>query len=83
MGFGIWMGIKQDFAYVDAHVHWNMLGFVTSSLYGLVHTQPIRSLGASKLAWPQFWLHAVGVLCAGFGVRDLGGRRQQAGHHWS
>lgn len=61
MGFGIWMGIKQNFTFVDAHAHWNMLGFVTATLYGLVHKNH-PALGRSKLAWPQFWLHAAGVV---------------------
>jgi hypothetical protein len=67
MGFGIWMGIRQDFQFADAHAHWNLLGFVTSTLYGLVHrTHP--AMAKSRLAWPQFWLHIVGALSVGPGV---------------
>jgi hypothetical protein len=67
MGFGIWMGIRQDFQFADAHAHWNLLGFVTSTLYGLVHrTHP--AMAKSRLAWPQFGLHIVGALSVGPGV---------------
>jgi hypothetical protein len=67
MGFGMWMGANQNFQFADAHAHWNLLGFVTSTLYGLIHrTHP--GLAKSRLAWPQVGLHMVGVLCAGPGV---------------
>ena len=67
MSFGMWMGANQNFQFADAHAHWNLLGFVTSTLYGLIHrSQP--QLARSRLAWPQFGLHTVGVLCAGPGV---------------
>jgi hypothetical protein len=67
MGFGMWMGANQNFQFADAHAHWNLLGFVTSTLYGLIHRSHPQ-LARSRLAWPQFGLHAVGVLCAGPGV---------------
>ena len=37
MAFGMWMGINQDFQYAAAHAHWNLVGFVTSAIYGLTH----------------------------------------------
>lgn len=67
MAFGIWMAFRQDFTFADAHAHWNLLGFVTSTLYGLVHrTHP--AMAKSRLAWPQFGLHIAGVLAAGPGI---------------
>jgi hypothetical protein len=67
MGFGFWMAANENFTFADAHAHWNLLGFVTSTLYGLVHRAYPR-LSDSQLAWPQFALHAVGALATGPGV---------------
>jgi hypothetical protein len=67
MSFGFWMAANENFEFADAHAHWNLLGFVTSTLYGLVHRAYPR-LAESKLAWPQFALHAVGALSTGPGV---------------
>lgn len=67
MVFGFWMAANQNFQFADAHAHWNLLGFVTSTLYGLVH-RAFPRLADSKLAWPQFALHAVGALATGPGV---------------
>ena len=35
MGFGIFMGITQDFMLAPAHAHLNLLGFVTMFLSAL------------------------------------------------
>lgn len=58
--FGAWMGALEKFQFANAHAHLNLLGFVTGTLYGLIHrTYP--SLRDSRLAWPQFVLHFLGV----------------------
>jgi len=38
MAFGIFMGIKQDFALAPAHAHLNLLGFVTMFLSALYYS---------------------------------------------
>ena len=67
MAFGIWMGMKQDFQFADAHAHWNLVGFVTSTLYGLIH-RAYPKLADSRLAWPQCIVHVVGVLIFAPGI---------------
>ena len=60
MVFGMWMGVRQDFQFADAHAHWNLLGFVVPTFYGLIYrTYP--ALARSRLAWPQLIAHFVGV----------------------
>lgn len=61
MAFGMWMGAHEDFRYVDAHAHLNLLGFVLSTLYGLLH-RVYPELARSRLAWPQCIAHFLGVL---------------------
>ncbi len=67
MAFGIWMGINQDFQFVDAHAHWNLVGFVTSILYGLIH-RAYPKLSESRLTWPQCIVHVLGVLIFAPGI---------------
>ena len=67
MGFGIWMGMNKDFQFADAHAHWNLVGFVTSTLYGLIH-RAYPKLSESRLTWPQCIVHVVGVLIFAPGI---------------
>src|SRR6516164_3126497 len=67
MVFGVWMGITKNFQYLDAHAHWNLVGFVTSTLYGLIH-RAYPKLATSRLTWPQCILHVVGVLIFAPGI---------------
>src|SRR5258706_14857076 len=67
MAFGIWMGINKDFQFADAHAHWNLVGFVTSTLYGLIH-RAYPKLADSRLSWPQCIVHVVGVLIFAPGI---------------
>ena len=67
MAFGIWMGINKDFEYADAHAHWNLVGFVTSTLYGLIH-RAYPKLAESRLTWAQCIVHVGGVLIFAPGI---------------
>ena len=67
MGFGIWMGITQNFQFNDAHAHWNLVGFATSTLYGLIHRAYPR-LATSRLTWVQCITHVIGVLIFAPGI---------------
>ena len=67
MLFGMWMGIQNDFRYAAAHAHWNLVGFVTSSIYGLTHRAYPR-LAESRLTWIQCGLHVLGVLIFAPGI---------------
>lgn len=61
MAFGMWMGARENFQLADAHAHLNLLGFVLSTLYGLIH-RAYTGLASSRLAWPQCVAHFVGVI---------------------
>lgn len=67
MLFGVWMGINQDFRFAAAHAHWNLVGFVTSSIYGLIHRAYPR-LQESRLTWLQCATHVIGVLTFAPGI---------------
>lgn len=51
-GLGIYMGISQDFLLVPAHVHLNLLGWVTPAAFGLMH-RAYPAMAQSKLAAAQ------------------------------
>jgi hypothetical protein len=67
MLFGVWMGVQNDFRFAGAHAHWNLVGFVTSSIYGLTHRAYPR-LAESRLTWIQCGLHVLGVLIFAPGI---------------
>ena len=67
MAFGMWMGMSQSFQYADVHAHWNLVGFVTSTLYGLIHRAYPR-LATSRLTWVQCLTHVAGVLIFAPGI---------------
>lgn len=67
MAFGVWMGMTQSFQYAAVHAHWNLVGFVTSTLYGLTH-RAYPKLATSKLTWVQCVTHVVGVLIFAPGI---------------
>lgn len=64
---GMWMGINQEFQYAPAHAHWNLVGFVTSTLYGLTH-RAYPKLETSRLTWVQCITHVMGVLIFAPGI---------------
>ena len=76
MVFGMWMGAHEDFQFADAHAHWNLLGFVVSTLYGLIH-RAYPGLARSRLAWPQCIAHFVGVLIFVLGIAIVTQTRNQ------
>jgi hypothetical protein len=57
-GLGIYMGIAQDFLLVPAHVHLNLLGWVTLAAFGLMH-RAYPALAASRIAMAQCVLAVV------------------------
>lgn len=58
--FGIVMGVKGDFQLAPVHAHINLVGFVSHSLFGVIH-RAWPSLRASALATAQFWLFVLGT----------------------
>ncbi len=61
MIFGTWLGASDHLNYANSHAHANLLGFVTSVLFGLLHWA-YPALGKSKVAFWQFAIYEVGVL---------------------
>lgn len=60
MGFGMWMGATQHFDAAPAHAHLNLVGWVTSALYGTFYA--LSKSYSPKLAWSQFAISAIGIL---------------------
>jgi len=65
VGLGIYMGASGDHVLVPVHAHFNLLGWVSLALVGLIYRQfPVA--GSHRLAKVQFWLHNAGLLAAMF-----------------
>lgn len=57
---GLTMGIIHDFRLTSVHAHFNLLGWVSMALFGLIyHFYP--NAAETMLAKIQFWLHNIGV----------------------
>ena len=67
MAFGIFMGIRQDFALAPAHAHLNLLGFVTMFLSALYY-RAFPNAAASRLAPYQAVVSAVGAILFPVGI---------------
>lgn len=61
MTAGIIMGAKQDFTLAPAHAHLNLLGWVTTALYGTFYALTRETL-LPKLAWANFIVSALGTI---------------------
>jgi hypothetical protein len=63
IGLGIYMGASGDHLLVPVHAHFNLLGWASLALVGLIYHQfPVA--GSHRLATIQFWLHNLGLLTA-------------------
>ncbi len=60
MMFGMWLGASNHMNYANSHAHTNLLGFVTSVLFGLLHWA-YPALATSRLALWQFIIYEVGI----------------------
>lgn len=57
---GLWMSINHDFGAVAAHAHINLLGWVTSAIFGGYYAlNPDKA--ALKLAWIQYAIYTGGI----------------------
>ena len=60
---GIYMGASGDHLFIPIHAHFNLLGWASLALIGLIYNQfPVA--GSNQLARAQFWLHNVGLIVA-------------------
>jgi len=63
VGLGIYMGASGDHVLIPVHAHFNLLGWVSLALIGLIYRQ-FPKAGSHRMATVQFWLHNVGLLVA-------------------
>jgi peptidoglycan/LPS O-acetylase OafA/YrhL len=61
MVFGAWLGASGNLNYGNSHAHANLLGFVTSVLFGMLYWA-WPQLARSKLAFAQFIIYELGAL---------------------
>jgi peptidoglycan/LPS O-acetylase OafA/YrhL len=61
MIYGAWLGASGQNNFANSHAHINLLGFVTSVLFGILYWA-YPSLAKSRLAIWQFAIYEVGVL---------------------
>jgi peptidoglycan/LPS O-acetylase OafA/YrhL len=61
MIYGTWLGASGHNNFANSHAHINLLGFVTSVLFGILYWA-YPSLAKSRLAIWQFAIYEVGVL---------------------
>jgi hypothetical protein len=74
MGYGIYMGITEQFNLANSHAHANLVGFVASVAFGLIY-RAFPAMKSSRLATAQFWIYEIGavVLVLGKAIVDNGG----------
>ena len=74
MAYGIWMGVTEQLNFSNSHAHANLLGFVTSMLFGFLH-RSFPAMALSRLAAPQFLAYQVGTVLLVMGKMqvDAGG----------
>ena len=58
---GLYMGPTADYTLVPLHAHINLVGFVLSTLFGLVYNAK-SAMAENILGRAHFWLHLVGGL---------------------
>ncbi|MFD0711696.1 cytochrome-c oxidase [Paenibacillus sp. GCM10027626] len=56
---GYIMGVADLFQFTSLHVHVNLVGWVTSALFGIIYTI-FNSSQYSRLTKVHFWLHMIG-----------------------
>lgn len=64
---GMFMSITQDFDLMPFHAHVNLLGWVSSALFGLIYTSYSSTTESLLLQW-HFWLYNVGFVVMMFGL---------------
>jgi cbb3-type cytochrome oxidase subunit 1 len=71
---GLVMGIIHDFRLTSVHAHFNLLGWVSMAIFGLVyHFYP--QAADTRLAKTHFWLHNIGlpIMQIGIAIMTLSG----------
>ena len=60
MIFGVWLGASNHLNYANSHAHINLLGFVTSVLFGMLFWA-FPTMAKSRVAIWQFAAYQIGV----------------------
>ena len=60
MIYGIWLGASHHNNFANSHAHINLLGFVTSVLFGMLYWA-FPAMAKSRIAMWQFLIYEVGV----------------------
>jgi cbb3-type cytochrome oxidase subunit 1 len=61
IGIGLHMAIGRDHSAMGAHAHINLLGWVTSAIFGTYYAlNPGKA--ASRIAQAHYWVYTVGVV---------------------
>lgn len=61
MIYGAWLGASHHDNFANSHAHMNLLGFVTSVLFGVMHWA-YPAMRTSRAAVWQFVLYEIGVV---------------------
>ena len=61
LAIGMYMGASGDHRLGASHAHLNLVGFVSSAVFGLVY-KAYPAMAAGVLATLHFWLHVLGAL---------------------
>lgn len=79
IGFGMYVGFANKFAFTSAHAHIGLLGWVSLGLSGVIY-QLFPLANESRLAAIHFWLHMFGIpiltiamILFGLGNFEIGG----------
>jgi hypothetical protein len=64
---GIVMGIAHAFQFAPVHAHFNLVGWASLALFGLVY-KAYPALGQSRLALAHFWLSGPTALLFPIGI---------------
>ena len=60
MIYGVWLGASHHNNFANSHAHINLLGFVTSVLFGMLFWA-FPSMAKSKAAMWQFAIYEIGI----------------------
>ena len=78
MIYGAWLGASEHLNFANSHAHMNLLGFVTSVLFGMLYWA-FPAMAKSRLAVWQFVIYEAGVVILIFG-KFLVDRDGSGGH---
>jgi len=67
ISLGLTMGIRQDFQLTPVHAHFNLAGWASLALFGLVY-RAYPELAGRKLAKVHFWLSAPAAVVFPIGI---------------